>query len=124
MKGLLVAGGVLVLVVAGGAAAASSGVLPAVPGLTPASEGASTAPEEEIRTALSRHFRYLGYDIVTACNGREALDILAEQKVGPGYRFHISSLRSSQGDKGKSVVGVVIAWKEDDIQRIPVHWLE
>ncbi len=38
--------------------------------------------EEEIRTALSRHFRYLGYDIVTACNGREALDILAEQKVG------------------------------------------
>ncbi|HNM38874.1 MAG TPA: hypothetical protein PKI72_01260 [Giesbergeria sp.] len=50
--------------------------------------------------------------------------ILAEQKVGPGYRFHISSLRSSQGDNGKSVVGVVIAWKEDDIQRIPVHWLE
>ena len=39
------------LVVAGGAAAASSGVLPAVPGLTPASEAASAAPEDEIRTA-------------------------------------------------------------------------
>ena len=51
MKGLLVAGGVLVLVVAGGAAAASSGVLPAVPGLTPASEAASGAPADEVRTA-------------------------------------------------------------------------
>lgn len=38
--------------------------------------------EEEIRTALSRHFRYLGYDIATASNGSEALNILAEQKVG------------------------------------------
>lgn len=50
--------------------------------------------------------------------------MLAEQQVGPGYRFHISALRSSRESKGRSVVGVVIAWKEDDIQRIPVHWLE
>lgn len=50
--------------------------------------------------------------------------IMAEQQVGPGYRFHISSLSSSRGDKGTSVVGVVTAWKEDDIQRIPVRWLE
>ena len=51
MRGLLVAGGVLVLVVAGGAAAASSGVLPDVPGLAPASEAPSAAPEAEVRTA-------------------------------------------------------------------------
>ncbi len=38
--------------------------------------------EEEIRTALSRHFRYQGYETLTASNGREALDILAEQRVG------------------------------------------
>lgn len=50
--------------------------------------------------------------------------IMAEQKVGPGYRFHIQSLSTSRGDKGTSVVGVVTAWKEDDIQRIPVQWLE
>lgn len=50
--------------------------------------------------------------------------IMAEQQVGPGYRFHISSLSSSRGDKGTSVVGVVIAWKDNDIQRIPVRWLE
>lgn len=56
----------------------------------------------------------------TANNAR----MLAQQQVGPGYRLHISALRSSQGDQGRSVAGMVIAWKEDDIQRIPVHWLE
>jgi YesN/AraC family two-component response regulator len=36
--------------------------------------------EAEIRDALSRHFRFLGYDVGTAGNGQEALDKLAESK--------------------------------------------
>lgn len=37
--------------------------------------------EEEIREALSRHFRFLGYDVTTVCNGQEALDLLAVKRV-------------------------------------------
>jgi CheY-like chemotaxis protein len=37
--------------------------------------------EEDIREMLSRHFRYLGYDVDTACNGKDALDKLAQKKV-------------------------------------------
>ncbi len=36
--------------------------------------------EAEIRDALSRHFRFLGYEVDTASNGREALDKLSEYK--------------------------------------------
>ncbi|MBN1676864.1 MAG: response regulator [Kiritimatiellae bacterium] len=37
--------------------------------------------EEEIRKALSRHFRYKGYEVETACDGRQALATLADAKV-------------------------------------------
>lgn len=37
--------------------------------------------EEEIREALSRHFRFLGYEVMTASNGVEALEILAQEIV-------------------------------------------
>lgn len=37
--------------------------------------------EEEIREALSRHFRFLGYEVMTASNGVEALEILAHESV-------------------------------------------
>lgn len=37
--------------------------------------------EEEIREALSRHFRFLGYEVRTACNGQEALDVLEQEKI-------------------------------------------
>lgn len=68
----------------------------------------------------------LGIFLVTMRVGATANNakIMAEQQVGPGYRFHISSLSSSRGDKGTSVVGVVIAWKENDIQRVPVRWMQ
>jgi len=35
--------------------------------------------EEEIRNALSRHFRFLGYEVATAADGKEALDVLAQR---------------------------------------------
>ncbi len=37
--------------------------------------------EQEIREMLSRHFRYLGYDVEVAANGREALQKLGEKKI-------------------------------------------
>lgn len=37
--------------------------------------------EDEIREMLSRHFRYLGYKVELACNGKEATQKLANQKI-------------------------------------------
>jgi len=37
--------------------------------------------ESEIREMLSRHFRYLGFDVGTAADGIEALEKLAEAKT-------------------------------------------
>lgn len=37
--------------------------------------------EEEIREMLSRHFRYLGYSVSTAGNGKEALEELSKTKI-------------------------------------------
>lgn len=37
--------------------------------------------EEEIREMLSRHFRFLGYDVDTAVNGKDALSKMAERKT-------------------------------------------
>ena len=37
--------------------------------------------ELSIQNMLSRHFRYLGYDVATAGNGREALDYLGSHKI-------------------------------------------
>ncbi len=37
--------------------------------------------EEEIREALSRHFRFLGYTVLTAVDGEQVLEILAREKV-------------------------------------------
>jgi len=37
--------------------------------------------ESEIREMLSRHFRYLGYDVETAANGHEALGKMEEVKT-------------------------------------------
>lgn len=37
--------------------------------------------EEEIREMLSRHFRFLGYDVETAGNGQEALQSMSTRKT-------------------------------------------
>jgi len=37
--------------------------------------------EEEIRDMLSRHYRFLGYEILTASNGQEALEILSKERI-------------------------------------------
>lgn len=37
--------------------------------------------ESEIREMLSRHFRYQGYDVTTAVDGKDALEKLAAKKI-------------------------------------------
>lgn len=37
--------------------------------------------EQDICEMLSRHFRYLGFNVQTASNGKEALDLMAVNKI-------------------------------------------
>lgn len=37
--------------------------------------------EAEIRELLSRHFRMVDYDVLLAANGKEALEIMANQRI-------------------------------------------
>ena len=49
---------------------------------------------------------------------------MAEQQVGPGYRFHVSALNIATNNQGTSVSGVVTAWNDNEIRTVPVHWEE
>jgi len=49
---------------------------------------------------------------------------IAEQQVGSGYRFHVSSLNVAKSNQGTFVSGVVTAWNDREIRDIPVHWEE
>lgn len=49
---------------------------------------------------------------------------MAAQQVGPGYRFHVSSLNIAKNNKGTFVSGVVTAWNDNEIRNIAVHWEE
>ena len=54
----------------------------------------------------------------------EHAKFMAEQQVGPGYRFHVSSLNIAKNNRGTFVSGVVTAWNDKDIRNVPVHWEE
>lgn len=49
---------------------------------------------------------------------------MAEQQVGPGYRFHVSSLKIAKSSQGTFVSGVVTAWNDNEVRNIPVQWEE
>jgi hypothetical protein len=49
---------------------------------------------------------------------------MAEQQIGPGYRFHVSSLTVAKNNRGTIVSGVVTAWNDNEIKSLPVHWKE
>lgn len=49
---------------------------------------------------------------------------MAEQQVGPGYRFHVNSLHIAKNNQGTFVSGVVTAWNDNEIRNLPVHWEE
>jgi hypothetical protein len=55
--------------------------------------------------------------------GQHAMD-LAAARLGPGYRYHVSSLHVSKTGQGSSVFGVVTAWNDADLRDIPVAWRE
>lgn len=47
---------------------------------------------------------------------------MAERQVGPGYHFFLSSIQFSKNNQGTSGSGVVTAWNDSEIKKIPVHW--
>ena len=47
---------------------------------------------------------------------------LAEQKVGEGYRFHISWVSRVRTGTMSQMSAVVIAWNDNEVRRIPVQW--
>jgi hypothetical protein len=49
---------------------------------------------------------------------------IAEQELGAGYRYHVSSLNIATNSHGKFVSGVVTAWNEKEIRDVPVSWEE
>jgi hypothetical protein len=49
---------------------------------------------------------------------------MAEQQVGSGFRFHVSSLNIAKSNQGTFVSGVVTAWNDNEIRNLPVHWAE
>jgi len=49
---------------------------------------------------------------------------IAGQQYGPGYRYTVSSLFINSNNKGTFVSGVVTAWNDREIRKIPVHFQE
>jgi hypothetical protein len=47
---------------------------------------------------------------------------LALQQLGPGYRYHLSWISSSNNGHGTSVSGVVTAWDDTEIKKVLLHW--
>jgi hypothetical protein len=49
---------------------------------------------------------------------------IAEQKLGPNYRYHVSSLNIAKTSQGTFIAGVVTAWNDQQVQNVPVEWKE
>ena len=49
---------------------------------------------------------------------------LAEQNLGAGYRYHVSSMNIAKTSQGTIIRGVVTAWNEREIRNVPVTWEE
>jgi hypothetical protein len=47
---------------------------------------------------------------------------LALQQLGPGYRYHLSWISSSNSSHGRSVTGVVTAWNRNEVKTVLLHW--
>jgi len=55
---------------------------------------------------------------------RQVAETLAEQQLGPGYQFHLSSISTVSTGTGKSVSAIVTAWNDHEIRKISLHWNE
>jgi hypothetical protein len=49
---------------------------------------------------------------------------MAEKEVGPAYHLHVTSLNISEHGSSKSVRGIVTAWNDREIRRVPIQWHE
>lgn len=47
---------------------------------------------------------------------------IAQQQLGPAYKYHVSSLSISKGSEGTWVSGVVTAWNAREVRDLPVEW--
>ena len=50
--------------------------------------------------------------------------LMASQRFGSGYQFHVNSLNFTKNSQGTFVTSVVTAWNESEIRNIPVSWKE
>jgi hypothetical protein len=68
----------------------------------------------------------LGIFLTVLLGGESARRVksMAEQQIGPGYRFHVSSLTVAKNNRRTIVSGVVTAWNDNEIKSLPVHWKE
>ncbi|MDP3835054.1 MAG: hypothetical protein Q8Q82_13920 [Hydrogenophaga sp.] len=56
-------------------------------------------------------------------SGRKAKE-LAQQQLGTGYKYHVSSLRISKTSQSTSVAAAVTAWNSEEVRTVPVSWQE
>jgi hypothetical protein len=52
----------------------------------------------------------------------ELATTLAFQQLGPGYRYHLGWISSSNNGHGRSITGVVTAWNRNEIKTVLLHW--
>ena len=49
---------------------------------------------------------------------------LAQQQLGTGYNYHVSSLQIGSSSAGTNVAAVVTAWNEKEVRNVPITWRE
>ena len=66
----------------------------------------------------------LGISIPLISNGESAkrAKSIAQKEVGPGYQFHVSSIRISSVGNRTNASGVVTAWNHQEVRSVPFHW--
>ena len=60
--------------------------------------------------------------LITNGESAERAKAIAKQQVGPGYQFHVSSIRISTSGHRSSASGVVTAWNQEEVRSIPFSW--
>jgi hypothetical protein len=66
----------------------------------------------------------IGQHLLLGGESAERAKSMAEKEVGPGYRFHVSSINIFESSRVKKVSGVVSVWNDKGVKDIPVRWEE
>jgi hypothetical protein len=69
---------------------------------------------------------FLGVGVSFLLRGETAehAKLLAREQVGANYRLHVSSLSVQWNGSRTTAEGVVVAWNDNEIRQVPVHWEE